>query len=274
MIARTIAMLVLVIGLALVPGPLARPARAEPPDEGPLVSEALLEQAAAKAALRDRLRAARPVAGTRAGEPADPTQVSIAGPIERGILPVKAIAEAAYAYVQPYREPNNWAHRNYCGPGAAIVLLSHWDPGYPKIANIDAIGRDMRINPNMGVWIRNMVRPINDRLDAMLGQDLDWYRYGKARTLYDLRWMIDFDIRQTAVPFITGVMTRGLPGWGSRNVGHIVCVYGYTKTAAGAEYVSYVDTAPPAAGYNDWILHVWELGDFWRAVSGNSAQVW
>lgn len=270
----TLRIILLVALSLLIVLPQAQFVRAEQPGEGPLVASSLLEEAQEKADLRDRLRNARPVPGTRAGEAPDPSQVSIAGPIERGILPTADLVDAAYAYVQPYREPNDWAHRNYCGPGAAIVLLSHWDPNYPREANIDQIGREMGIDPNMGVWVYRMVKPINERLNQMLGQELNWYRYGEARSLYDLRWMIDVDIRQTAAPFITALMTRGLPGWGSRNVGHIVAVYGYTQTADGREYVNYVDTAPPIVGYNNWILNVWELNDFWRAVSGNSGQVW
>ena len=90
----------------------------------------------------------------------------------------------------------------------------------------------------------------------------------------DFRYMINVDIGKNSVPLVTGLMTRGLPGWGSRNVGHIVAVYGYNRDPDGTEYVAYVDTAPPASGYSGWILHNIELSWFWGAVSGNSAQVW
>ena len=276
MATRTMRALLFAVTLTLSALPLPPAARAEnPPAElAERVSAQLVEQAQAKLAVQDALHADPAIVRTRLGEAVDPAQGSIAGPIERGILKLTLQTQAAYAYVQPYREPNDWAHRNYCGAGAAITLLSHWDTNLPQTADIDQLGREMGLDPNAGVWIYRIVGPVNARLNQYLGQAVNWYCYGKAASLDDLRWMIEVDIKQNAVPFITGLMTYGLPGWGSRNVGHIVTVYGYTREPDGTEKISYIDTAPPASGYRGWILNVVELGQFWRAVSGNSAQVW
>ncbi|MCL6431110.1 MAG: C39 family peptidase [Anaerolineae bacterium] len=251
----------------------AQPAPPPQPDLS-FLNDELREQTEYKLAREARLRELNKAPATRLGEIPDGSQVSIAGPIERGILSHPMGTRAAYAYVQPYREPNLWAYRNYCAAGAAITLLSHWDPGYPVTANIDQLGAEIGINPNAGAWIRNITAPVNRRVNAFLGEELNWYRFGHARSLEEFRWIIQKDIIENGMPFITGVMTRGLPGWGSKNVGHIVCVYGYTQMPDGTEYVSYADTAQPASGYSGYILRVWELQSFWRAVSGNSAQVW
>ena len=276
--ARAVRVLVLAAVLALVLMPARQVAKAYIPTANPegfeFLSDELREQTEFKFARQERLRELSQVPGTRLGEIPDGSQVSIAGPLERGILKHPEGTQAAYAYVQPYREPDLWAYRNYCAAGASIVLLSHWDPQYPQKADIASLGREIRINPNFGAWIRNMEEPINLRVNQYLGEDLNWYRFGHARSVRQFRWMLNLDIMQNAVPLITGVMTRGLPGWGPRNVGHIVCVYGYTRMPDGSEWVSYADTSQPVAGYTDWLLHVWELNDFWRAVNANSAQIW
>ncbi|MDI7276307.1 MAG: hypothetical protein QME94_10030 [Anaerolineae bacterium] len=258
-----------------VAAPPVEPEPAPPPQPDlSFLNDELREQTEYKLAREQRLRELSAAPGTRLGEMPDGSQVSIAGPLERGILSHPMGTRAAYAYVQPYREPNLWAYRNYCAAGAAIALLSHWDPAYPTNANIDELGAEIRINRNAGAWIRNITDPVNRRVNGYLGEELNWYRFGHARSLEEFRWIIQKDIMENAVPFITGLRTRGLPGWGSRNIGHIVCVYGYTQMPDGTEYVSYVDTAQPASGYSGYILRVWELQSFWRAVSANSAQVW
>ena len=243
-------------------------------DEAAKVSTPLKEQTQAKAAVEERLKASSQAPGARLGEAPDMNQPSVAEPVARGALSLTPETQAAYAYVQPYQEPNNSAHRNYCGPGSAVALLSHWDPDYPHAADIDQLGREMKIDPGSGVWIRDIVKPVNDRLNKYLGEDLNWYQYGKATSLEDLRWMIKVDIQENAMPFITGLYTGGLPGWGSTDVGHIVAVYGYARHPDGTEWVSYIDTAPPASGYHGQIMNTVELGQFWQAVSQNSAQVW
>ena len=253
--------------------PEAQPAPPPQPDLS-FLNDELREQTEYKLAREARLQEINKAPATRLGEIPDGSQVSIAGPLERGVLSHPMGTQAAYAYIQPYREPNLWAYRNYCAAGAAITLLSHWDPGYPLTVNIDQLGAEIGINPNAGAWIRDIVDPVNRRVNAFLGEELNWYRYGHARSLEEFRWIIQKDIMENGMPFITGVMTRGLPGWGGTNVGHIVCVYGYTRMPDGTEYVSYADTAQPASGYSGYILRVWELQSFWRAVSGNSAQVW
>jgi hypothetical protein len=272
---RIIPALALAAALALVV-PAGQVVRAEGIDlvDTSRVSQKILEQGAAKTQIQDRLATVQTIGGARPGEPIDRTQPSISGPLERGIIDLGPGTTAAFAYVQPYQEPNTWAYRNYCGPGAAIVLLSHWEGSYPARANIDALGQDMGLDPNMGVWVYRMASPINQRLNEITGQEVNWYRYGEAQTLDDLRYMLETDLVDHGIPLITSLMTRGLPGWGPVDVGHIVAIYGYTRTADGTEYVSYVDTAPPLSGHTGYVLHTWELNAFWRAVSRNGAQIW
>ena len=254
---------------ALEPVPVAAPQPV--PVQAPAgINETLRAQTKAKQDKASSLRELSP-ATARLGEAPDPDQVSVKAPVERGQISLDD--RGAYAYIQPYREPNDWAHINYCAAGAATVLLSHWDAALPQNVNLDQLGEEIGINPSAGAWVRDIVAPVNQRLNAQLGRDLDWYRYGQARSLEDFRWIVQYDIQQNGVPFITSLNTGGLPGWSS-DVGHIVCVYGYTRAADGTEYVSYADTAPPLSGYSGYVLRTVELETMWQAVSGNSAQVW
>jgi hypothetical protein len=280
--ARTLLAIVLTVTLALFLVPHQQFARASS-DEGTslalpagydFLSDELQQQTEVKFQKQDRLKELSKAPGTRMGELPDISQVSLAAPMERGILTHPEGTRAAYAYVQPYQEPNEWGYRNYCAVGAAIVLLSHWDPQLPQNADVDQFGQEIGVDPNLGAWVTNIVDPVNRRVNDYLGEEVNWYIYGRAETLRQFRWMLNLDIMQNAVPLITGVMTGGLPGWGPRNVGHFVAVYGYTRMPDGSEWVSYADTASPIVDYYDYTLHVWELGDFWRAVSANSGQVW
>ncbi|MGQ9682333.1 MAG: C39 family peptidase [Anaerolineae bacterium] len=254
---------------ALEPLPVAAP-RPAPVRVPAGVNDQLRAQTEVKHRLVARLRELSP-ATARLGEPVDAQQVSVRAPVERGQISLDD--QGAYAYIQPYREPNDWAHVNYCAAGAATVLLSHWDAALPQNVNLDELGEEIGIDPSAGAWVRDIVKPVNQRLNALLGEDLNWYRYGQARSLEDFRWIVEYDIQQHGVPFITSLNTGGLPGWSS-DVGHIVCVYGYTRSADGTEYVSYADTAPPLSGYTGYVLRTVELEIMWQAVSANSAQVW
>lgn len=237
------------------------------------VSAEVKEQAQTKEGLQGRLRGIAGSGGARQGEPVDQSQVSVRELVANDGLKADAI-RGGFAYVQSYVEPNDYAHRNYCGAGAATVVISHFDPGYAQNVDIDQLGEEMNLDPDMGVWIRDITKPVNDHVNELAGQELNWYQTGKAATLDDFRFMLDYDIRQNGVPLITGLYTGGLPGWGGQDVGHIVAVYGYYEDAEGNEFVTYADTAPSASGYEGPVFRTVDLGTFWEAVSGNSAQVW
>jgi len=237
------------------------------------VSSKLRQQAQDKAGEHGLLNAMG-TSTARAGDTIDTNQASVKSLTDSGQIKVQSDTQGAYAYVQPYMEPNDFAHRNYCGAGATVSLLGHFDPSLPQNVNIDQIGQEINLDPNAGAWVKDIVPAVNSHLNQIAGQDVNWYQYGQAQSLNDLRWMINVDIQQNGVPFITSLNTGGLPGWGSTDVGHIVAVYGYTRMPDGTEYVHYEDTAPPSSGFTGHTFNTVELGQFWQAVSGNSAQVW
>ncbi len=238
------------------------------------ISQKLRQETSEKDGLRDRLNSISSAGAARGGESVDTNQVSVAGPVSKGALKLAPETAGGFAYIQPYGEPNSYEYRNYCGPGAATVLLSHWDPSLPGKIDIYQLGEDMNMDPDGGVWVRDILKPVNQRINQMAGQDLNWYQYGQANTLDEFRFMLDYDIAQNGVPLITSLQTGDLPGWGGQDVGHIIAVYGYSRDADGHEWVSYVDTASPASDYHGDALQTVDLGTFWQAVSQNSAQIW
>lgn len=250
----------------------AKPAAAAKSVDAAKVSAKVREQAGEKDALRERLKAVKSAGAARPGEAVDRKQASIGELIDGGAK-LEGDTVGGFAYVQRYVEPNDQAHRNYCGPGAAAVVISHFQADMGQV-DIDELGEAMNMDPGAGVWVKDITEPVNDQVNRAAGQDLNWYRYGDATTIDDLRFMLDYDIRQNGVPLITSLETGDLPGWKGQDVGHIVAVYGYYQDASGKEFVSYADTAPAVSGYEGKVFNTVELTTFWEAVSGNSAQVW
>ncbi len=261
------------VATANAPAPAAVQKESQAPVRVPeKVSDKIKAQTMEKMGARDQLANVQSIGGARPGEPLDKGQPSVADLVSGGKLTDGA--ENGFSYVQPYKEPNDYAHRNYCGPGAAVGLLSHWDAKYGETVDIDKLGEAMDLDPASGVWVKDIVKPVNDELSRKAGHEVKWYQYGDAQSQDDLRWMLDLDIRQNGVPLITSLQTGGLPGWGGTDVGHIVVVNGYWKDASGKEWVTYMDTAPPSSGYRGSTFVTVDLATFWQAVSGNSAQVW
>jgi hypothetical protein len=67
--------------------------------------------------------------------------------------------------VGTWKEPNDYAHRNYCGPGAAQVALDARLPA-SQVPDIDTLGAEMNINPNSGVYMTDLRDVLNNRLNT------------------------------------------------------------------------------------------------------------
>lgn len=166
-----------------------------------------------------------------------------------------------------WQEPNDYAHRNYCGPGATQVALDARLPA-SSVPNINTLGTEENIDPNSGVWMSDVCRVLNTRLSTF------WYENsgsGSGSQFYS-RVVLNID---TNYALVTGVKTGSMPGWGGRNVNHIVAVYGYNEPSLNSQYVKYVETAAAAAGYSGpyWQPAV-SRNTFWTYVSGNNTQCW
>jgi hypothetical protein len=166
------------------------------------------------------------------------------------------------AYGQ-WQEPNDWAHRNYCGPGATQVALDARLPA-SQVPNIDTIGAEEGIDPNNGVTTQAIRDELNRRLNVT------FYAVSSAASQGQLQGMIVGDI-DSGYSLITAMYTGGMPGWGTRNVKHIVATYGYTT---GGQGVNYVETSSPTAGYTGAYFQNATISNFWTYVRYNDSQVW
>lgn len=169
-------------------------------------------------------------------------------------------------------EPNDYAHRNYCGPGETQVALDARLPA-SSVPNIDTLGREENIDPNWGVWMSDVCRVLNTRLSTNCSTGFCYENSGSASgSQFYSRVLLDIDANYALV---TGVKTGSMPGWGGRNVNHIVTVYGYNEPTLNNQYVKYVETAAAAAGYSGpyWQPAV-NRNTFWTYVSGNNTQCW
>jgi hypothetical protein len=168
---------------------------------------------------------------------------------------------------EQYREPNDYAHRNYCGPSATQVAIRARTTTVP---GLETVAKGEYLTQGSGVWIANITPYINKYLKTT------WYLTGYASNQTELRVWINLDI-DSKYALITGVWTAGMPGW-SVSADHIITVFAYDFTTP-TKYISYVDTASEYAGhhyksggayFNWWI----KLDTFWNWVNNNDAQTW
>ncbi len=71
---------------------------------------------------------------------------------------------------------------------------------------------------------------------------------------------------------ITSMMTGGMPGWGTKNVEHIVAMYAYNQGST--NWVYYTETASQHAGFNGTYRNSQTRGIFYGYVQYNDSTVW
>jgi hypothetical protein len=180
-----------------------------------------------------------------------------------GVRPMGYMAGVSVGY---YPEPNDYAHRNYCGPGATRVALSVRIPA-DQMPSIDTVGTEENIDPNWGVYMTAVGATLNQHLGT------SWYEVNGASDVnhFITRVSTDFNANYALV---TGLTTSGLPGWGTYNTNHIVTVNGMYMGDAYPTY--YVDTASSYAGYSgNYNVSVSSATDFFNNhVYYNNTQAW
>lgn len=173
-------------------------------------------------------------------------------------------------YVGTYQEPNDYAHRNYCGPAATQVILSTRLPAN-QIPGINQIGTDEGIDPTWGVYNT----AIRNELNRLLGTS--WYIYSVGSTQTTVMAEIELDVNANW-SLDTSMYTGGMPGWGTRDIKHIVAIYGYYETGYYAGYVYYTETGQSTQGYSGSYGNVNTLPTFYSWISAhggnNNSQVW
>jgi len=166
--------------------------------------------------------------------------------------------------VGTWLEPNDYAHRNYCGPGATQVALDARLPAF-EIPDIDTIGEEEDIDPASGVWLSDVRNVLNTRLSTSFYE----VAYVGSQSTLNSRLMYDID---TDFAMVTGCNTADMPGWGGYAVDHIVPVYGYLITGTGVGY--YTETSGSVAGYTGSYRQSLGMDLLYQAVSANPWHVW
>jgi hypothetical protein len=184
-------------------------------------------------------------------------------------IPIISLGSLNVGPAELYREPNDFAHRNYCGPSSTQVAIRARSGIVP---NLEDVARGEYLDPNSGVWINNITPYINRYLGTT------WYITSSAGNSTILgNWIhTDIDARYAT---ITGLYTSGMPGW-VVSANHIVTVYGYNFTNPNNKLVSYVDTGSEYAGHKYgnggayFNSSIPLTTSFWSWVSRDNAQVW
>jgi len=189
---------------------------------------------------------------------------------QKGLAAATNQAILSVGSAEKYREPNDYAHRNYCGPSSTQVAIRARTSNVPGLETV-AVGE--YLDPNYGVWINNITNYINGYLGT------SWYVTGVANDSTQLGDWAQTDI-DTGYAMITGAYTDGMPGW-VVSADHIVTVYGYNYSTPTKKKIYYVDTGSEYSG------HLYSIGGkyfntskslekFWVWVNhpDNDVQVW
>jgi hypothetical protein len=182
--------------------------------------------------------------------------------------------------VGTWKEPNNGAYVNHCGPGATEVALdARWPAANVKAIGIDKIASDEKTNVHgLGTNMQDIYTTINSK--AYLGNEfpnpngMQGYWLDLAQTDVDLFYKASFDVTR-GYALITGLNTKGMPGWDpNKRVPHIVAVIGYIFTVNNVVYIIYTETSSSSAGFHGSYRNTVRVADFYNYVLGLNTLVW
>lgn len=206
----------------------------------------------------------------------------------------------AYLVILPlekaWKEPNDAAHVNYCGPGATQVALDvRWlatsvytinQIGVDEKTNVGSVGTNMcdiaytlnsaggsGTSPCDGTYTSNRRAYLGGEFPNPNGFQAYWWDGVYSRDDLGDKLMFDID---SGYAMIAGVMTTNMPGWNGYTAEHIVAVRGYKTTNYNYNKttVYYTETAAVAAGYYGGFNRSVSLNSFWNFVSGNPTLAW
>lgn len=182
--------------------------------------------------------------------------------------------------VTPVKEPNDHAHRNYCGSGATQVLVSAWLPAVP---DIETVARLAHLDPNRGQTGADTVVAINSLLATTVRPVLggDFYAGHHVTSLTDVVAALRGDLPNprlsTALghgaPIMVQTMTRDLPGWNHWQATHMITIYAYDLRSGdpATETVSYAETPSAQAAYTGPPTQTIALSLLWSAMLAHNA---
>ena len=167
-----------------------------------------------------------------------------------------------------FKEPNDYAHRNYCGPAASQVVIRARTSNVP---NLETLASEEYLNPEWGVSDQSIPPVLNSHLGT------SHYGFGVASSVHTLLNWLGSDV-DSGWAMITSLRTYYyasgyLGGWGI-DAAHIVALRGYSAPVSGGVSVHYADTAAQAAGYYGSYFMSYNVDTFWNYVTLSNGQVW
>ncbi len=234
-------------------------------------------------ALRAAVRMAPlPLVAPGAGIPAEgvvPVEPAASPPVAIAVLqtptPGPSSPDQVTIPVQSFHEPNDYAHRNYCGAGATQVLLSAW---LDKVPDIEAVARQNLLDPRIGQTGGNTVAGINAWLDPVVVPAVghSWYRGARVTSLDELLGMLREDLTSPiawrefghGAPAMVQLMTPTLPGWNRWNATHMITIFAYDLRThdPAKDTVSFMETPSPVAGYRGPASQTISVKMLWDAM--------
>jgi len=204
-----------------------------------------------------------PLVAPGAGIPAEgfvPLEPAASPPVAIAVLqtPGPLLPDRVAIPVRSFHEPNDYAHRNYCGAGATQVLLSAW---LNPVPDIEAVARANQLDPRIGQTGANTVTGINGWLDPVIvpAAGRSWYRGARVTSLDEFLGMLREDFVSPiawkafghGAPVMVQLMTPTLPGWNGWNATHMITIFAYDlrTTDPARDTVSFMETPSPVAGY-------------------------
>lgn len=186
-----------------------------------------------------------------------------------------APVDAGSVAVVPYREPGDHAHRNYCGAGAARVLLSAWLPAPP---DIEMVARAVRLKPDLGVTTPGLLAGINAYIDPIVAPRVgrSWYHAERITEVAVLEQRLRADLTSAdaerafghTAPVIVSTMTRTMPHWDGWQATHTTTIYAVDLRHGdpALDTVTYTETPSYEAGYHGSGTETSSLATLWAAM--------
>jgi hypothetical protein len=177
--------------------------------------------------------------------------------------------------VRAFKEPNDYAHRNYCGAGATEVLLSAWMATTP---DVEAVARGIRLHPGSGATGADTAAGINVFLRGVVVPQLggDRYRGERVTALDGVVSRLRADLGNTqdqrrfghTTPVMLQAMTKTMPGWRGWQATHMITVSSAQLDTGDptVDTVTYAETPSTVAGYNGPDFQTITLRDLWVAM--------
>lgn len=173
------------------------------------------------------------------------------------------------------REPGDFPHRNYCGPGATQVLLSGW---LDKVPDLEVIAVRSHLDPKRGEVGKMAAVAINSFLNPVVMPVLGHSRYKAERvlTLAGVQDRIRRDILDPntirlfghGAPVMVQTMTGTMNGWNHWNATHMITIYAFdfSHNNPALDTVTYVETSSRLTGYRGKGLETITVKALWTAM--------